>query len=68
MKYLQKVQAHLSVKHEGKEIIINHIPREKNIMVDLLSKLVSTNLVKFPLEVWIEILEKPSIKERPINI
>jgi hypothetical protein len=38
MKYLQKVQAHLSEKDEGKEIIINHIPREKNIMADLLSK------------------------------
>jgi hypothetical protein len=38
MKYLKKVQAHLSGKDEGKEIIINHIPREKNIMADLLSK------------------------------
>jgi uncharacterized protein YwgA len=63
MKYLKKVQAHLSGKDEGKEIIINHIPREKNIMADLLSKLVITNLVKLSFEVWIEILEKPSIKK-----
>jgi hypothetical protein len=63
MKYLKKVQAHLFGKDEGKEIIINHIPREKNIMADLLSKLVITNLVKLSFEVWIEILEKPSIKK-----
>jgi hypothetical protein len=46
--------------------LINRVLTEKNTGADLLSKLASSNLVDLSHEVWIEVLEKPSIEEGPI--
>ena len=63
MKYLQKVQVHLFEKDKGKEISIDRIPREENGRADLLSKLASSNLIELFLDVLIEKLKKPNIKD-----
>ena len=67
MKYLQKFQVHLFEKDKGREISIDHIPREENGRADLLSKLASSNLIELFLYVLIEILEKPNIKDGLIS-
>lgn len=68
IKYLKKIQIHLSRKDGGKEVLLNQIPREKNIRENLLFKLVNSNLDNLLLEVWIEILEKLSIKKGSIIV
>jgi hypothetical protein len=68
IKYLKKIQTHLSRKDGGKEVLLNQIPREKNIRENLLFKLVNSNLDNLLLEVWIEILEKLSIKKGSIIV
>jgi putative lipoic acid-binding regulatory protein len=45
-------------------ISISKISRKDNNHANLLSKLVSKNLVEFPPQVWIEVLEKTSVEEK----
>ena len=54
-------------------ISITHVPRGNNYWPNLLSKLTSSNPAKFPVNVWVEVLEKPSVSKKklvviPINI
>lgn len=66
------VQLYFSKKDRGKNILITCIPRKDNHLVDLLSKLASSNPVDLLIDVWVEVLQKPSMGEEliivPINI
>ena len=55
-KYLQKVKTLLSRIENVKKILITQISREENMKANLISKLVSFNLIDLPLEVWIKFL------------
>ena len=65
VKYQQKMISHtnLKKKKEGKLISISKILLEDNVPTNLFSKLASTNLVKLSPQVWIEVLEKPSVEK-----
>lgn len=62
--YLQKVQ--LQLKVGGKNISITCILREDNHRENLLSKLASSSPINLPLEVWVEVLEKPNVNEEEL--
>jgi len=66
------VQFYFSKKDKGKNILITCIPRKDNHLVDLLSKLASSNPVDLLMDVWVKVLKKPSVDEElmviPINI
>jgi hypothetical protein len=66
------VQFYFSKKDKGKNILITCIPRKDNHLVDLLSKLASSNPVDLLMDVWVKVLKKPSMDEElmviPINI
>ena len=64
VKYQQKMISHTNLKKKkGKLISISKILLEDNIPTNLFSKLASTNLVKLSPQVWIEVLEKPSVEK-----
>jgi hypothetical protein len=64
VKYQQKMISHTNLKKkEGKLISISKILLEDNVPTNLFSKLASTNLVEFSPQVWIEVLEKPSVEK-----
>lgn len=62
--YLQKIQ--LQLKVGGKNISITCILREDNHRENLLSKLASSSPINLPLEVWVEVLEKPNVNEEEL--
>lgn len=62
--YLQKIQ--LQLKVGGKNISITCILREDNHRENLLSKLASPSPINLPLEVWVEVLEKPNVNEEEL--
>lgn len=62
--YLQKIQ--LQLKVGGKNISITCILRENNHRENLLSKLASSSPINLPLEVWVEVLEKPNVNEEEL--
>ena len=62
--YLQKIQ--LQLKVGGKNISITCILREDNHRENLVSKLTSSSPINLPLEVWVEVLEKPNVNEEEL--